>query len=231
MGLLADQLSVLEEPKSKKLSVLTDTDFAQLWLFPRLLRFERAHPEVEIALKTTSYNDPIRDDEVFEFAISWGRGEWRSLVFEPLLTNTNFLVCAPDYFGGAAPRPDMISEDALIHDRSPFWWTAFLSSLGVTTLNPNGGRLYNQTILCLEAAARGDGLTIGDEVSSRSYLESGRLIIPFSVRLPAPDSYYMLAPRAAGFAHETSRRFRDWLVEEANEHRIWFTDFWLAQSR
>lgn len=227
---LTDKLEFLNAPKSRKMPVLTDTDFAQLWLFPRLPRFQRANPDVEIALTTLSYSQPIRDDEPLEFAISWGRGEWRSHIFEPLLTNTNFLVCSPGFFGKSAADPNQIVEDHLIHDRSTFWWAAFLNSLGVTGVNPSGGTLYNQTYLCLEAAARGDGIAIGDEVSSRDYLDTGRLIIPFPLRLPAPDSYYILTPRSETANQGPSLRFKRWLTEEATEHRLWFTDFWLTQS-
>ena len=63
-------------------------------------------------------------------------------------------------------------------------------------------------------------------MSCRDYLESGRLIIPFPLRLPCPDSYYMLAPRFEKFDREPWRQFRNWLVEEANDHRLWFSDFW-----
>lgn len=227
---LSDKLEILDAPKSKKLPVLTDTDFAQLWLFPRLPRFQRANPDVQIALTTLSYSQPIRDDEPLEFAISWGRGEWRSHKFEPLLTNTNFLVCKPGFFGKTSPNPNHISEDHLIHDRNTFWWAAFLKSLGATGVNPGAGTLYNQTFLCLEAAARGDGIAVGDEVSSRDYLETGRLIIPFPLRLPAPDSYYILTPRSEAANQDPGRRFKSWLTEEATEHRLWFTDYWLSQS-
>ncbi len=230
MARLSDKLQALNAPRSKKLPVLTDTDFAQLWLFPRLPKFQKAHPDVEIALTTLSYSEPIRDDEPLEFAISWGRGEWRHHIFEPLLTNTNFLVCKPDFFDHWPPDPNRISEHHLIQDRNTFWWAAFLNILGVQSINPAGGTLYNQTYLCLEAAARGDGIAIGDEVSSRQYLDSGRLIIPFPVRLPAPDSYYILTPRSEGAAQEPSQRFKAWLFEEAAEHRLWFTDFWPSQS-
>ena len=56
------------------------------------------------------------------------------------------------------------------------------------SFDPQAGRVYNQTALCLEAAARGDGLTVGDEVTSADYLRSGATDDP----LPQP-------PGLAGF--------------------------------
>lgn len=226
---LQQRLAVIGSRETRTLSILTDTDFAQLWLFPRLPKFERANPDIKISLRTRNDPKPIQQNEVQEFAISWGRASWDSLLFEPLLTNTSFLVCAPDFFSGKTPRPELILQEHLIHDRNTYWWTAFLNDLNIAGVDPCDGRIYGQTILCLEAAARGDGITTGDEVSTRGFLEAGRLIIPFPNCLPCPDSYYMLAPRFEKFDREPWRLFRNWLTEEANEHRLWFSDYWRSQ--
>lgn len=74
------------------------------------------------------------------------------------------------------------------------------------------------------------GVTVGDEVTTRDYLESGRLTIPFPIRLPAPDAYYLLQP-ADGVATPAIETFRAWLVGAAHEHRSWFATYWSTAER
>ena len=92
--------------------------------------------------------------------------------------------------------------------------------------NMTSGRpLQSQTAWSLGPkvyARRGDGVTVGDEVTTRAYLESGRLTAPFAMRLPSPDAYYVIRPR--NDANEES--FHSWLKSEADEHRRWFSGFW-----
>ncbi|WP_353029187.1 LysR substrate-binding domain-containing protein [Mesorhizobium sp. M1004] len=91
-------------------------------------------------------------------------------------------------------------------------------------MDPNLGRTYNQTSVCLVAAARGDGVTVGDDVTAQHYLDTGRLIPLFGLRIPSPEAYYLVRPLKAPDS-DAFRLFRDWLIEEAREHPRWFSRF------
>lgn len=207
-----------------------DADFAWLWLFPRLPAFERAHPRLRLSIFcTVGMSMPPR--EPYDCAVIWGRGEWRDCRFQPLMTNTVFPVAAPDFFAslGRPPKPQDVVGDMLIHDQSTQWWSAFRAVTAETSFDPRAGRVYNQTHLCLEAAARGDGITIGDEVTTSRYLEEGRLTRPFDERLPTPDSYYVALPQRRR-PSEATTTLLDWLHEEASAHSRWWRDYWTAPA-
>lgn len=223
---LAARLDEVGVRRPKQIRVIADADFAQLWLFPRLPIFERLHPELRLSIRSeTSIQDPPGDG--YDCALLWGRGEWRNCRFEALFANAVFPVAAPGYFAhlGRPPRMTDLTSQMLIHDRSSHWWATILAADGAADIDPEFGRVYNQTVLCLEAAARGDGVTVGDEMTTRSYLESGRLTAPFTVRLPASDAYYVIRP-ANDTDDEGVRLFQIWLRSEADEHRKWFSSFW-----
>jgi len=84
--------------------------------------------------------------------------------------------------------------------------------------------MYDRRSLCLEAAAKGDGVTIGDEISSRGYIESGRLVCPFSFMLPSPDSYFLAFP--TGSKSPAASNLEGWILQETSEHRVFFEGFW-----
>lgn len=232
---LRERLEAMETNRAVQIRLAADADFAQLWLFPRLPAFERAHPDIRISIETRISMD-IAPSEGFDCAVIWGRGGWRGLRFQVLMTNTVFPVCAPDKVS-ALKDPDWhdlwrrprslqeVRDERLIHDRSTFWWSAFRAMAGERDYDPEAGRIYNQTALCLEAAARGDGLTVGDEVTTAGYLCEGRLVVPFANRLPSPDSYFFVTPAGRPLSEEM-QLFAKWLAAEAAAHGQWWRDFW-----
>lgn len=226
---LQQKLFAPNKDRPQRVTILTDVDFARLWLFPLLPELEKSLPSIQISLQTQNYTKPINADETFDLAISWGRGKWRNLAYEPLFTNEVFPVCAPGFFGTEKPDMSKVPSAKLIHNRDSFWWQIFLERLGINSIDVESGRFLAQSMLCLDAAARGDGIALGDEVTTRIYLEQGSLIVPFLERLPSPDAYYMLAPNRAGFTTEPVKSLRAWLVNEATKHRLWISEFWAGQ--
>ncbi|GAB5469011.1 MAG: transcriptional regulator GcvA [Rhodospirillales bacterium] len=220
---LSTRLDEVVSPGVDSLRLAVDADFSQLWLFPKLPGFYRRHPEVTLSLRSDSKltAPPERD---YDCALLWGRGDWRSCRFRPLFTNTVFPVAAPGFLPKAeAPLAGLSARD-LIHDRSSYWWASLLASVG-SSVDPELGNTYSSTALCLDAAARGDGVTVGDEVSSRHYLETGRLVVPCDLRLPSPEAYYLAQPKSAP-RHEAVNLFVAWLIEEAEAHKGWYGRFW-----
>lgn len=227
---LRERLDMIGTPRAVQIRLVADADFVQLWLFPRLPDFENAFPDIRISLETrTSLQSPPPDG--YDCAIIWGRGAWRNCRFHPLMTNTVFAVCAPGWFdelGHPASLND-VPDDMLIHDRSTFWWSALRAAYGARDFDPEAGRIYNQTSLCLEAAARGDGLTIGDEVTTTGYLQQERLTIAFPNRLPSPDSYFLVTPSGGQWSDEMEA-FSAWLTEQSKDHVRWWQTFWSEQD-
>ena len=213
-------------PSPSQIRLWGDADFTELWLFPRLRRFEAMFPAIRISISVVvGMNRPPDGD--YDCAIIWGRGEWTDCRFAPLMTNTVFPVAAPRYFRALDRAPELsdISEAHLIHDQTRFWWRAFRDATADRTLNPEAGRIYNRSSLCLAAAARGYGVTIGDEVSTRGHIEDGSLICPFDTRLPSPESYFLAEPDA-GRSSDAMQHFAGWLAEEVEEQKRFFQGFW-----
>ena len=228
---IVERLTAIDRNRPNQIRLLADADFVQLWLFPKLAEFESRFPAIRISIHCTiSMNAPPEGD--YDCAIFWGRGEWRNCRFEPLLRNTVFPVAAPGFFADLGRKPKMsdITNEMLIHDQTTSWWAAFRSAAGVTEFEPEAGRIYNQSVLCLEAATRGDGITIGDEVTSRDYLASGKLICPFAETLPSPDAYYIVQPEGRKTDDDLAA-FIGWLRARAAAHDQWFSEFWARRAK
>lgn len=223
------KLLSLDSSKPYRVTILADVDFARLWMFPLLPKLEQRHPDIQISLVTKNYTQPIDADEEFDLAISWGQGNWKNLTYEPLFTNQVFPVCSPSFFGSNAPDMSQVKTSQLIHDRDTYWWHTFLDRFKIDSIDADNGRFFSQTALCLDAAVRGDGITIGDEVSTRTYLENGSLIVPFQDSLLSPNSYYMLTPGRRGITNDSISHIITWLAEEAVKHQQWYLKFWASR--
>ncbi len=223
---LSARLASLSDRRQEALRIVADADFLQLWLFPKLPGFRSRHPEITLSIRSeSSLRSP--PDTGFDCALLWGRGDWRNCRFRPLLTNTVFPVAAPKFF--AENSVGSLSGRHLIHDRDSYWWTTILSALG-SSIDPEQGTTFTSTTLCLDAAVRGDGITVGDEVSARHYLESDTLTVPLDFRLPSPESYFLAEPKS-GSEHDGIARFKTWIEEEAAQHRAWYADYWARRGR
>ncbi|MEM8653656.1 MAG: LysR substrate-binding domain-containing protein [Pseudomonadota bacterium] len=218
---LSNRLRAIGSVQTRQIRLVGDADFVQLWLFPKLPAFEAAHPKIRVSLHTQVGMNAAPDTE-YDCGIIWGRGNWQNCQYTPFLTNRVFPVARPGFFDDLdrAPRLEDIDDRQLIHDQTRFWWTALRNAAGVPGFDVESGRTYNQSYLCLEAATRGEGVTIGDEITTRDYLQEGRLVRPFASTLPTHDSYFLIRPRHAPMS-ESTELFIDWLRQEAEQHKHW----------
>lgn len=205
----------------RTLTIAVESDFARLWLLPRLHDFEDRHPELSVTV--LAQIDPHSlDHAISDCAVVWGDSRCVDCACEPLFDNAAFPVCTPEFARQLRADPGRLRDMRLIHDRTTDWWQRAATKLDMPDLDWTSGPVYNQTTLCLEAALNGDGITIGDEVSSRHYLEEGLLEIPFDITLPSSANYYMLwkSNDDPGVA-----AFHKWIFARADEHRRWMEHY------
>ena len=72
--------------------------------------------------------------------------------------------------------------------------------------------------MALQAALNGDGIVLGRGVLVMDYLDSGQLIRPLTISIPAEHSYYLLCQeRMVG--DSKVKAFTSWLLDEAKVFR------------
>ena len=107
----------------------------------------------------------------------------------------------------------------LLHDETPYEyrpkWQDLLSQAGVSGVNPRRGLRFNQFNLALEAAIDGQGVAFTLKPLAEDDIASGRLVIPFDLRLPLPYAYYMVTLESVANQSRITA-FREWILSEAN---------------
>ncbi|MCB1872782.1 MAG: transcriptional regulator GcvA [Gammaproteobacteria bacterium] len=212
--------------RSGSLRIHSAPTFASRWLVPRLDRFSRKHPEIDIEL-TAAHDLPDFSGDSAEIAIDFGYGEYGDLYSELLFSVALVTLCSPKLLKGkhALKRPEDLKHYRLLHDEAPNQradqpsWADWLQAAGATQVNPKRGPRFSHTNLALEAAMEGQGVALTLDKLAAPDIAAGRLVIPFDVRLPLSAGYYLVAPRSH-MERPKVALFKNWILEETNKDQI-----------
>jgi LysR family glycine cleavage system transcriptional activator len=196
--------------RSGVLTLTAPPSFAASWLVPRLVRFQAAHPEVEVRLQTSMRLVDFAREGI-DAGIRYGRGSWPGLLAQRLLSEDLFPVCAPGLLREG--RLDLTSVQLLHVETFPDDWRRWLAVAGIGGVDPERGSWFDAAALAHEAAANGLGVAMGRRHLVAAAIDAGRLVAPFGVELPADVAYFFVCPpERAGLAKVVT--FRDWLLAE-----------------
>lgn len=209
----------------RALVISTLPGFALKWLFPRLIGFDQAHPELPVSISTDARPvDFLSGAE--DAAIRYGLGGYRGLHEDRLFGERLFPVCAPGLLEGPHPLREiadlahhtiLVDEVTPIRGRAPTWevWlrAAGLDGAGIAALMARTRR-FGQANMVVQAAIDGLGVALGREPLVADELKAGRLARPFALTAPSEFAYRFVCPRA-NLDDPRVGAFRDWLLREA----------------
>jgi len=194
--------------------------FATRWLVPRLGRFARRCPSID--LRITAGTQPVdfdRDD--IDLAVRIGRGGVAGAIAVPLFGERVAALANPAFIRQhGVRRPADLARTPLLHDDSmrrvgrPNGWSEWLGAVKLRNLDVAKGMHFDDGHLVLQAAAAGRGVALGRVAYALDDIEARRLRMPFGPVLELDLKYYLLIPetRATEPAIDTVRA---WFQQEA----------------
>jgi len=215
LGLMGAAVArVKRQDKAGGLTVTTLDSFAAIWLVPRLGRFRRQHPDIDMRIATSDDNVDFARSDV-DLAVRYGAGQWPGTHAERLMTEELFPVCAPSLLEEGPPlkKPADLKNHTLLHDHGLESWRRWLTAVGELGIDVERGPHYHHSNLVLQAAEQGDGVALARSVLAADALASGRLIKPFDIAQPAEYAYYLVCP-PDHLKRAKVQAFRDWLLAE-----------------
>jgi LysR family glycine cleavage system transcriptional activator len=191
--------------------------FTMRWLIPRLTRFQRAHPEIELRLATS--DRPVSATDGFDVAIRRGPEPWPGCRAAPFLVERELPVCSPSLL---ARRPiltpvDLVSGGhVLLHaDTRPNAWARWFEAAGVPAARvaAAAAQRFDHFYLTLQAASDGLGVALGPMPIIGDDLAAGRLVAPLDGPAVPARSYCWVAPESRAATPEVAA-FCTWLAAE-----------------
>ena len=205
------------------LTVTTTTSFASIWLVPRLMRFRKAHPRVDVRISAT-HEVVDMEREGIDMAI-------RDCPMDKVPAGSTYLVgeqlwpvCAPSYLKEAkaekralAKPRDLMNHVLLnLHDPSGRWpwltWAAWFESRGVEGV-PHSSLTLDQYDQVIQAALHGQGIALGRTTLTEQYIRDKRLVPLFGEAQGVGRAFHAVYARDAQARPEV-RQFVDWLQRE-----------------
>jgi LysR family glycine cleavage system transcriptional activator len=215
---LAAAALTISGQQSSVLNVSTLDAFASKWLVPRLFKFRRAHPDIDIRLSTSEKLSDFVSDGI-EIAIRYGRGQYPGVKTELLMQEDISPVCSPVLLEGPHPlkTPADLKYHTLIHDDFPIDWAMWLRMAGVEGVDPHRGPSFYASEHVVQAAVQGEGVALGRSSLVDDDISAGRLVRPFEFRLSAGLAYYLVYPPGAPKRPKV-KHFRDWIMSEVSSY-------------
>ncbi len=210
-----------ESTRGHVLTVTSTVSFASLWLVPRLGRFRRAHPGIDVRIAATHLVVDMAREGV-DLAIRDVPSGKEPPGSVRLVGERMCPVASPAYLAEAkAPleRPGDLRRHVMLtlHDPQGRWpwltWAAWLEANGEADLVPGGSLTYDQYDQVVNAALHGQGVALGRMSLVESLVEEGRLVALFGKRMQIPRALHAIyAPGAEN--RPEARAFVDWLRRE-----------------
>jgi LysR family glycine cleavage system transcriptional activator len=201
-----------ERANPRRLRVTTMPSFAARWLLPRIGRFIRAHPDIDLDVSASEAVVDLAREEV-DVAIRYGLGHWPGLHAEFLHDDEFFPVASPRLVGR---RPRMRPEDLA---RFPLMraedepWRPWFEAAGLDWPEPDRGPMFNDSGHLMQAAIAGQGVALARRVLLGDDLDNGLLVRLSDISVPTPRQFWFVClPRDAGAPKIAA--LRDWLRDE-----------------
>lgn len=199
-------------------SVSCTPGFASLWLSTHIAGFQELYPGVSLRIVTPRRLDDVSQPDVDVF-ISFGIGNWPNHAVQ-LLCEIEFTpLCSPSLLNklGGLARPRDLLRSNLLHLGDFEDWSRWFAATGVENPDPESGIVFSDMNLVFSSAIAGQGIAMGDELTSRKALDEGRLVRPFDIAIKSPRSYFLVTERAKA-DHPIVSAFGGWLKSRLDEY-------------
>jgi LysR family glycine cleavage system transcriptional activator len=207
---------------ARALTVTTTTALASLWLAPRLPRFYRLRPEVEVQV-VASNDKPDLERDQFDVAIRLITSGEDSPDAELLMNARSFPVCSPALARNPS-RPLQTPADLAHHVRLDYdtirdgrrfsEWDFWFKALGMRKITPASTLRFSQYDQWLPAAIEGAGVALGVLPHLAQQLRDGLLCAPFGRDAIANRGTFFVVLKHGVAARDAVNAFVDWLRSE-----------------
>ncbi|MCA0271773.1 MAG: LysR family transcriptional regulator [Proteobacteria bacterium] len=196
----------------RPVAITLSPSFAANWLMPRLGRFWRAHPDIQLSLQPDHRVVDLAR-EGFDLGIRFGRGKWPGVEARHLAPAHYVVVATPALLGG---RTALTTTElaAMTWVLEPDWpehrhWLSTQTGLDVASLKMQE---FATDELALGAARQGLGLHVSSYALVEDDLRAGRLCIAFAAKGDDLGYFVVTSP---GPQRPQARTFLRWLMAES----------------
>ena len=206
------------------LTVTTTVSFASTWLVPRLARFRRERPGVDVRI-TATHEVVDLEREGIDLAVRDSAAQGAPPGSIKLVGEHLAAMCSPAYVKEARAqkkpltRPEDLRHHVMLtlHDPTGRWpwlsWARWLEAAGVQELTPEGTLAFDQYDQVINAAVHGQGVALARMTLTQEHRRDKRLVVLFGRSECLARGYYAVLAKSASERPEVAR-FVEWMQRE-----------------
>jgi len=202
-----------------QVTLAVSTATATWWLLPRIARFKKLYPKIELRVITTDKDLDLERDRV-DLAITLGSGGFDNYQHWMFVEEEVYPVCSPAFIRQHGPIRDVkaLTKLPLLHleerYKSRISWTDWLKSVGVTLKRESAMFRFNDYSIVLQAAIEGQGIAQGWKHLVEPLIAQGLLVRPLNESVTTNQPFYVIAPKSIELRSDVLN-LKNWLVSEA----------------
>ncbi|MAO90773.1 MAG: transcriptional regulator [Rhodospirillaceae bacterium] len=211
---------LMAERESGLLTVSVYPTMAEKWLIPRLERFVKAHPDIDLRFDATDTFTDFHRDGV-DIAIRYGTGHYPDLTVIPFLDENAVPVCSPALARHLTTPADLVGQTLLhaewrMEREAAANWRLWLKAAHIKTIDPNRGLRFSSEAMLVQAAIDGLGVALTQSTLVEGDIAAGRLVLPFGndLNMPTEFGHFIVYPKSSETVPKVIA-FRDWALAEA----------------
>lgn len=174
--------------RPRRLTVSTPSGLGHVWLAPRLLDMTE---QLGLDACETRIGREMKDIDWrrVDLAVVYDDPPWPGFHWEALPDLRLSPLCSPA-LAGSLPlrRPRDLARHRLLHEDDGAEWRRWLSA--ARTEAPARHAYFNRLSMAFNAALTGQGVALVSDFLARKYIETGQLLRPFAITIPAAKRYH-----------------------------------------
>jgi LysR family transcriptional regulator, glycine cleavage system transcriptional activator len=198
--------------------------FTGLWLLPRLSRFQKLHPGVDLRVSANDRVADLRHDDI-DLAIRYTAPTLAPHGATHLFGESVAPVAHPSLGLKSLRTMQALSKVSLLEFDAPShpWlqWQGWLHAMGWATAKPRGVIRFNQYDQVIQSALDGQGVALGRLALIQPLIDDRRLVIlalpKHRAEVTHAHAYWLI--RANEQPRQDVRRVAEWIEAEARSSR------------
>lgn len=223
---LTHSVEVLERARSQSGIVLTAlSSVVNKWIGRKIFEWKVLYPDANVRIIGKD-EEPRMADGQSDFRITYGKRAEVHTHFTVLYTDWVVPACSPRLLGMHklnAPA-DILTFPLLnieweSHYSRPPQWSEWAQLVGAACNDKPSGLFFALSSNAIDAAVNGHGFVLGQVSMIEDELNAGTLVVPYDIRMPLPESYYLAWDRAA-LEKPYGKEFHTWVMSIAKKQSV-----------
>lgn len=201
--------------RDNAVSILATHALAQFWLFPRLIEFNRLHPQIAVHVHAINEMDEASLAD-YDLGILYGTGDWSTLDSQLLLPEVVYPVAHPALDVAGIESLEQLAASPLVQVDASAWtcldWRDWFRHFGLGYHPAPGDPVFNQLTLAYRAVQQGMGIGLAWSFMADEPVARGELQRVTRHCCVTDKGEYLVHLRHRELA-PAARLFRGWMLQ------------------